>query len=89
MNDSLAPLPTQPLGIYQHHKGPLYEVFGVVRHSETLAPMVLYRPLEGDGTLWVRPFDMFNEPVEIQGQRHARFRLVAEKAAANPAHIPK
>lgn len=73
MDDSLPPLPTLRLGTYRHYKGKLYEVLGVVRHSETLAPLVLYRPMQGDGTLWVRPFEMFVESIEIQGVRQARF----------------
>lgn len=73
MDDSLPPLPTLQLGTYRHYKGNLYEVLGVVRHSETLAPLVLYRPMQGDGTLWVRPFEMFVESIEIQSVRHARF----------------
>lgn len=73
MDDSLPPLPTLQLGTYRHYKGNLYEVLGVVRHSETLAPLVLYRPMQGDGTLWVRPFEMFVESIEIQGVRQPRF----------------
>ena len=41
----LTPLPTLPLGRYRHYKGGEYEVIGVVRHSETEEPLVLYRPL--------------------------------------------
>lgn len=73
MDDSLPPLPTLQLGTYRHYKGKLYEVLGVVRHSETLAPLVLYRPMQGDGTIWVRPFEMFVESIEIQGVRQPRF----------------
>lgn len=73
MDDSLPPLPTLQLGTYRHYKGNLYEVLGVVRHSETLAPLVLYRPMQGDGTIWVRPFEMFVESIEIQGVRQPRF----------------
>ncbi|MFN4265317.1 MAG: DUF1653 domain-containing protein [Aquabacterium sp.] len=73
MDDSLPPLPTLQLGTYRHYKGKLYEVLGMVRHSETLAPLVLYRPMQGDGTIWVRPFEMFVESIEIQGVRQPRF----------------
>lgn len=73
MDDSLPPLPTLQLGTYRHYKGNLYEVLGVVRHSETLAPLVLYRPMQGDGTIWVRPFEMFVESIEIQGVCQPRF----------------
>ena len=41
--DPLAPLPEAPPGRYRHYKGGEYEVRGVVRHSETLEPLVLYR----------------------------------------------
>lgn len=72
MND-LPPLPPTPLGRYRHHKGNLYDVVGVVTHSETLAPLVLYRPVAGDGRLWVRPHAMFFEWIEVDGQRVPRF----------------
>ncbi|MFN5831238.1 MAG: DUF1653 domain-containing protein, partial [Bacteroidota bacterium] len=32
-------------GIYKHYKGKLYEVIGLVRHSETLEEMILYKAL--------------------------------------------
>ncbi|THU05472.1 DUF1653 domain-containing protein [Lampropedia puyangensis] len=70
---TLTPLPTLPLGRYHHYKGNDYEVLGVVRHSETLEPMVLYKPLYGDGGLWVRPYAMFCEPVTHNGTAIARF----------------
>jgi len=73
---NLSPLPTLPLGHYRHFKGGNYEVIGVVRHSETLAPMVLYRPLDSDVGLWVRPYEMFVARVEVEGQWRARFALV-------------
>lgn len=69
----LSPLPILPLGHYRHFKGGNYEVIGVVRHSETLAPMVLYRPLDSDVGLWVRPYEMFVARVEVEGQWRARF----------------
>ncbi|MEL3955010.1 DUF1653 domain-containing protein [Stenotrophomonas bentonitica] len=73
---NLSPLPTLPLGHYRHFKGGNYEVIGVVRHSETLAPMVLYRPLDSDVGLWVRPYEMFVARVEVEGQWRARFAPV-------------
>jgi len=74
----LTPLPTLPLGRYRHYKGGEYEVFGVVRHSETEEPLVLYRPLYNDSGWWVRPFAMFVEQVEIDGRMQPRFAVVAE-----------
>ncbi len=74
MNDDLPALPTAPTGRYRHYKGNDYELVGVVRHSETLEPLVLYRPLYGEGGLWVRPFAMFFETVSIAGVTQPRFK---------------
>lgn len=70
------PLPSLPLGRYRHYKGLTYEVIGVVRHSETLEPLVLYRPLYNDSGMWVRPYAMFREQVEIDGVMQPRFSLI-------------
>ena len=72
MND-LPPLPDAPIGRYRHYKGGEYEVIGVVRHSETLEPLMLYRPLYGDSGLWVRPYAMFLDEIEHNGVRQRRF----------------
>ena len=60
-------------GRYRHFKGHAYEVIGVSRHSETEAPMVVYKALYGDGGLWVRPAEMWNETVERDGKTYRRF----------------
>ncbi|EGK70952.1 hypothetical protein METUNv1_02338 [Methyloversatilis universalis FAM5] len=73
----LPPLPAIAPGRYRHYKGGEYEVVCVVRHSETLEPMVLYRPLYNDSGLWVRLFDMFVGQVEIGGVVLQRFTPVA------------
>ena len=78
----LSPLPSIQLGLYLHYKGGLYEVQGVVRHSETLQPMVLYRALYGQRGLWVRPFDMFLETVQVEGRTVSRFTWIANDATA-------
>ena len=49
---------------------------GVVRHSETLEPLVLYRPLHNDSGLWVRPHPMFFGTLDVDGERRARFERV-------------
>ena len=74
----LSPPPTIQLGLYRHYKGGLYEVQGVVRHSETLQPMVLYRARYGQRGLWVRPFDMFLETVQVAGRTVSRFTWIAD-----------
>ncbi len=67
------PLPPIELGTYRHYKGELYDVLGVARHSETLEPLVLYRPQYGERALWVRPWAMFTGQVEINGVHLPRF----------------
>ena len=65
-------------GRYRHFKGGEYQVLGVAKHSETLAPMVVYRALYGEGGLWVRPAAMWNETVERGGQTFRRFTYIGE-----------
>jgi hypothetical protein len=78
MSEQLPALPSLPLGRYRHYKGGEYEVLGVVRHSETLEPLVLYRPLLGDSGTWVRPFAMFVETVDQDGRIQPRFARIEE-----------
>lgn len=62
-------------GKYRHYKGQFYEVLGVVRHSETLEELVLYKALYENRTsaLWVRPIRMFLENVKVNGKPVPRF----------------
>ncbi|OZB15189.1 MAG: hypothetical protein B7X58_06820 [Marinobacter sp. 34-60-7] len=60
-------------GRYRHYKGKDYEVIGVARHSETEEPLVVYRCLYGDYSLWVRPLAMFQETVDVAGEQVPRF----------------
>jgi hypothetical protein len=73
------------LGRYRHYKGKLYEVLGVVMHTETNEKLVLYRALYdiptlreeyGDDPWFVRPFSMFNEDVVIDGRTMPRFEYL-------------
>ncbi|MFM8273245.1 MAG: DUF1653 domain-containing protein [Gemmata sp.] len=63
-------------GRYRHYKGGEYEVVGVARHSETEERLVVYRPLYGEGGLWVRPLAMFLETVTHNGATVPRFARV-------------
>ena len=72
----LPALPRPPLGRYRHYKGGNYQLLGVVRHSETLLPLALYRPLDSDVGDWVRPYVMFFEDVVIDGVTRPRFTRV-------------
>lgn len=70
-------IPELEPGTYEHYKGNKYDVVGVALHSETLEPMVAYRPLyETKAPLWVRPYDMFVGTVEIDGKVVKRFTKV-------------
>ena len=74
--DALPALPALPAaarGRYRHYKGGEYELLGVVRHSETLEPLVLYRPLDMRSGDWVRPYAMFFEELTIDGIARPRF----------------
>ena len=60
-------------GRYRHFKGREYEVIGIARHSEDESPLVVYRKLYDDLSLWVRPADMWNEEVVRDGRMYTRF----------------
>ena len=79
-NAPLPDLPPTPTGRYRHYKGGEYEVIGAARHSETLAPLVVYRPLCNDSGLWVRPHAMFFGTVEHQGHTVRRFEPLGATA---------
>ena len=66
-------------GRYRHYKGNYYEVIGTARHSETDELLVVYRPLYGEGGLWVRPEAMFQEEVSIDGRSVPRFAKCEEE----------
>jgi hypothetical protein len=65
-------------GRYRHFKGNFYEVIGVATHSETRERLVVYRPLYGDGGMFVRPLAMFVEAVERDGKVIPRFEYVGD-----------
>ena len=67
-------------GRYRHFKGNEYEVLGVARHSETEEELVVYRPLYGEGGLWVHPVSMWNELVTRDGKTQPRFVYIGEDA---------
>ena len=63
-------------GFYKHYKGSLYEVMTTAQHSETEEWMVVYKALYGEEGMWVRPYEMFVEKVEVDGVMISRFQLV-------------
>jgi hypothetical protein len=65
-------------GRYRHYKGNEYEVIDVAHHSETEEPMVVYRKLYDDYSLWVRPLGMFMENVLVNGRSIPRFERIGD-----------
>lgn len=70
-----------PKNTYQHYKGGKYQVIGSALHSETLEPLVVYKPLYlseqfPKETLWVRPEKMFESNVEVNGNIVPRFKKI-------------
>lgn len=76
MSSDLPPLPPFAPGRFRHYKGGEYEAVGVARHSETLEPVVVYRPLYNDSGWWVRPFEMFTGTLEVDGVVRPRFERI-------------
>jgi len=61
-------------GIYRHFKGDYYIVLDIANCSETKNKFVVYRQLYGDGTLWIRPIEMFLSEVD-----HEKYPDVLQK----------
>lgn len=74
------PILTLEPGIYRHFKGNLYRVIGIARHSEDLAPHVVYQALYDGNSLWVRPLAMFLETVQTAEGPVKRFERIGSEA---------
>jgi GNAT superfamily N-acetyltransferase len=63
---------------FKHFKGKPYRYFGTAKFSESLEEMTVYETLydNPEGKLWVRPKAMFEEIIERDGQKMARFRPI-------------
>lgn len=64
-----------------HYKNKPYRFHGAAWHSETQEKFVLYENLYPNelGPMWVRPYDLFFENVELNGATIPRFREVPLK----------
>ena len=58
----------------------LYEIIGVALHSETREQMMVYRPLYGDGGMYVRPLEMFLSETDHEKYPQVKQRYRFEKA---------
>jgi cyclomaltodextrinase len=66
------------VGTYRHFKGKNYKVIMIAKHSETLEDYVVYQALYGEKGIWVRPLNMFEETIEIDGNIVKRFEYIGE-----------
>lgn len=64
-------------GTYKHFKGNHYKVISIAKDSETKKDMVVYRSLDDEHQLWVRPLKMFTEMVEVEGKKVPRFQFLS------------
>src|SRR5699024_5382150 len=62
----------EQIKVYRVKKGNLYVISELKREEEE--KVVVY--IDGDGFVWVRPFNMFNENVNVEGKEVPRFRYL-------------
>jgi hypothetical protein len=56
---------------YQHYKGGIYELVCEATLESDLSPMIVYRA--ANGTIWIRPKQVFFESVAVAGEFVQRF----------------
>jgi hypothetical protein len=64
--------------IYKHYKGNNYKVLCIAKHTETLEQYVVYEQLYGDGSTWIRPYNMFIENVIVDDKIVPRFKHITD-----------
>jgi len=69
----MAKKPLIRAGIYKHYKGGLYKVISIAKHSDTKEDMVVYKSVNDQRQLWVRPLEAFKEKVKVRGKLVPRF----------------
>jgi len=74
----------EPLArLYRHYKGNIYQWIDSAKHSETLEDLVVYKSLyTGEfpyGQIWVRPYHMFFEMIEVERKLIPRFALLTSE----------
>lgn len=87
--------------LYQHYKtGDVYKVIDIVKHTETLKDLVVYKSMElsSPNQVWARPLEMFEEVVRVKTKDvlsiedradyiiTPRFQLVSQLESKNCNH---
>lgn len=67
------------IGVYIHYKGNRYQVLGVGKHTETMEDLVVYKSLDEEEKLWVRPLTMFQGTVLIDDVDQPRFKFAGDE----------
>lgn len=67
-------------GIYRHYKGRKYQVLEIVKNEEDKSDMVLYQNVDDESKKWVRSKKVFQEEVEVKGEKKPRFEFIEELA---------
>lgn len=57
----------------------LYEIVGAAEHTESGETLMVYRPLYGEGKLYVRPMEMFRSPVDGEKYPEVKQKFRFEK----------
>lgn len=58
--------------LYKHFKGNTYRVIAKGKHTETLDDVVVYQDVS-NGTVWVRPANMFYDYIDTPEYKGFRF----------------
>lgn len=56
---------------YKHYKGGIYDHVCEATLESDLTPLIVYKA--ADGSIWVRPREVFFQEIEIDGQLVQRF----------------
>lgn len=67
-------------GIYRHYKGRKYQVLEIVKNEEDKSDMVLYQNIDDESKKWVRSKKVFQEEIEVKGEKKPRFEFIEELA---------